>query len=138
MQHNRRILLVAFVVAASSSISAAAGGPGNPVPVTEVDGLCVAEDGSPTYDVRKDGTVDWGTFVGYLRYSESCLRCHEPDGAGSIYVPDLARRIKEIDFSRLTSDVTAGMKAVNTAEQLVMPSFANDRNVMCFIKKIYT
>jgi hypothetical protein len=27
---------------------------------------------------------------------------------------------------------------VNTAQQLVMPAFGNDKNVMCFIQEIYT
>ena len=30
-----------------------------------------------------DGKVDKKTFNGWRRYTESCMRCHGPDGAGS-------------------------------------------------------
>lgn len=138
MRRSRRIILTVLAVVATGSITAAAGGPGNPAPVKEEGGIWTAEGGSPTYDIRKDGTVDWGTFVGYLRYSESCLRCHGSDGAGSLYVPDFLQKIKGIDYSQFMTAITAGIKAVNTAQQLVMPTFANDRNVMCFSKEIYS
>lgn len=127
---------IAFVVGAGMAALAAA--PGSPDPVKEADGLWTARDGSPTYNIGPDGTVDWGTFVGYLRYSESCLRCHGPDGAGSAYVPALAGRLKDIDHSQFMAAVTNGIKAVSTAQQLVMPAFANNRNVTCFIDEIYS
>ena len=48
--------------------------------------LVLAADGDqPTekpYTV-KDGRVDKKTFNGWRRYTQSCLRCHGPDGAGS-------------------------------------------------------
>jgi cytochrome c len=40
------------------------------------------QDTEKPYTVT-DGKVDKKTFNGWRRYTESCLRCHGPDGAGS-------------------------------------------------------
>ena len=93
-------------------------------PVTESNGLWTDKDGAPTYNIAKDGTVDWGTFIGYLRYNDTCLRCHGPDGAGSSYAPDLTQSLQQIGYSQFIADVAGGIKSVNTAQQLVMPAFA--------------
>src|SRR6266496_1923537 len=42
----------------------------------------------------ENGKVDKKTFNGWRRYTESCLRCHVPDGAGSSYGPDLVDSVK--------------------------------------------
>ena len=138
MKAYSRIALVALALTMSGGIAATAAPPGNPKPATETNGLWTDKDGAPTYKIGKDGTVDWGTFVGYLRYNDTCLRCHGPDGAGSSYAPDLTQALKQINYSQFIAFVAGGIKQVNTAQQLVMPSFANDKNVMCFIQEIYT
>lgn len=138
MQPRRQITLIAVALVLGAGMAALAAAPGSPKPAREAGGLWTAADGSPTYQIGPDGAVDWGTFVGYLRYSESCLRCHGPDGAGSAYVPALAERLKEIDYSEFTAAVSNGIKEVSTARQLVMPRFKNNRNVMCFIDEIYS
>src|SRR5215467_10311814 len=51
--------------------------------------------GDKPYTV-KDGKVDKGTYNGWRRYTESCMRCHGPDGAGSSYAPDLTQSLKSI------------------------------------------
>ena len=42
----------------------------------------------------ENGKVDKGTYNGWRRYTESCMRCHGPDGAGSSYAPDLVESVK--------------------------------------------
>jgi len=133
-----RFFLAAFALAVGGGIAALAAGPGNPKPVKEVGGLWFDQNGAPTYNISKDGTLDWGTFVGYLRYSDNCLRCHGPDGAGSSYAPDLTQALQQITYAQFIADVAGGIKSVNTAQDLVMPAFATDKNVMCFINEIYS
>ena len=132
------VLAALAFVTAGGVATAFAAGPGDPKPVTESNGLWTDKDGAPTYNIAKDGTVDWGTFVGFLRYNDTCLRCHGPDGAGSSYAPDLTQALQQITYSQFIADVAGGIKAVNTAQQLVMPAFAEDKNVMCFIQEIYS
>lgn len=138
MQLASRLVIATVVFVTVGGIAVFAAAPGDPKPVTETKGLWTDKDGAPTYNIAKDGTVDWGTFVGYLRYNDTCLRCHGPDGAGSSYAPDLTQALKQLSYSEFIADVAGGIKAVNTAQQLVMPSFAEDKNVMCFIQEIYS
>jgi methanol metabolism-related c-type cytochrome len=132
-----RIALMTLALAGTGAAAALAAGPGNPRPVKEVGGLWFDKDGAPTYNISKDGTVDWGTMVGYLRYNSICLDCHGPDGAGSSYAPDLTQALKQIGYAQFIADVAGGIKSVNTAQDLVMPSFATNKNVMCFVNEIY-
>jgi methanol metabolism-related c-type cytochrome len=134
----RRIVLAALALATACRIVAFAAGPGDPQPVNQTGGMWTDKDGAPTYKIAQDGTVDWGTFIGYLRYNDTCMRCHGPDGSGSSYAPALTPVLKQIDYSQFIADVAAGIKTVNTAQQLVMPAFGDDKNVMCFIQEIYT
>jgi methanol metabolism-related c-type cytochrome len=127
-----------FILSAFGGIVAFAAAPGDPKAVAQTNGLWTDKDGAPTYQIAKDGSVDFGTFIGYLRYNDTCLRCHGPDGSGSSYAPDLTQALKQIDYSQFIADVAGGIKSVNTAQQLVMPSFAADKNVMCFIQELYT
>lgn len=138
MKVDWRVILTILALSIMGSIASFAGSLGDPQPVAQNGGLWTAKDGSPTYRISKDGTVDWGTFIGYLRYNDTCMRCHGPDGEGSSYAPALGASLKNINYSQFIADVAAGVKSVNTAQQLVMPAFANDKNVMCFISEIYS
>ncbi|HEY1932985.1 MAG TPA: c-type cytochrome, methanol metabolism-related [Acetobacteraceae bacterium] len=137
---KRRSWLVIATLASSmiGGIAALAPASGDPTLATEANGLWTDKDGAPTYNIGKDGTLDWGTFVGYLRYNDTCLRCHGPDGAGSSYAPDLTQALKQVNYAQFIADVAGGIKSVNTSQQLVMPAFAEDKNVMCFIQEIYS
>ena len=136
--HSRSVLAALALVIAGGVAADFAATPGNPQPVNQSGGLWTDKDGSPTYKIMKDGMVDWCTFIGYLRYNDTCMRCHGPDGMGSSYAPALAQSLNKIDYSLFIADVAAGIKTVNTAQQLVMPAFADDKNVMCFIQEIYS
>jgi methanol metabolism-related c-type cytochrome len=133
-----RILLLGLVFAIAGGTVARADAPGNPKAVTETNGLWTDQDGVPTYKIEKDGTVDWGTFVGYLRFNSICMVCHGPDGMGSTYAPALVDSLKHLTYAQFLATVAAGKRAVNSSQDLVMPAEGMNKNVMCFINEIYT
>ena len=112
-------------------------GAGDPKAVSSRDGEYLDKDGNPTFKIANDGTVDWYTYVGYLRYGANCLQCHGPDGLGSSYAPSLVDSLKSLSYGDFVSTVVAGKKEVNTAQEQVMPSFGTNMNVICCIDAIY-
>jgi methanol metabolism-related c-type cytochrome len=136
-----KLITVAAALMLAASVMSAdvayADGSGNPAAVKQTDGKYLDADGNPTYKVQPDGTVDWYTYSGFIRYSSECLRCHGPDGLGSSYAPSLVDALKTLSYSDFVGTVAAGKQAVNTAQDLVMPSFGTDKNVMCVIDDIY-
>ena len=110
---------------------------GNPQAVSSDDGKYMDKDGNPTFDIKPDGTVDYYTFAGYIRYTANCMQCHGPDGLGSSYGPVLVNSLQHLTYGDFLATVAGGKKDVNTAQQLVMPSFGDNKNVMCYIDAIY-
>lgn len=137
----RRVVRIAagvvFGMAVSLSAYAVGDGSGDPAGVAQDDGKWSDKKGNPTFKVGSDGTVDWYTYSGYIRYSSECLRCHGPDGMGSSYAPALYQSLKRLSYSDFYSIVAGGKKDVSTAQQLVMPANGLNKNVMCFIDDIY-
>jgi methanol metabolism-related c-type cytochrome len=97
------------------------------------DGKYFTADGVPTFNVTEDGAVDWYTFSGFRRYHSECHVCHGPDGQGSSYAPALADVTMRLDYYDFVSTVAGGKQVGNN----VMPSFGDNRNVMCYIDDIY-
>jgi methanol metabolism-related c-type cytochrome len=91
---------------------------------------------APPYTVE-NGHVDKGTFNGYRRYGESCLRCHGPDGAGSSYAPDLTNSLKTMTKDQFEEVVVNGRQNVTTSADNVMPAFGTTEDVMDYIDDIY-
>jgi hypothetical protein len=60
---------VALLVCAFLYRNVWADGSGNPAALKEANGEYYDKGGNPTYKVEPDGTVDWYTFSGYLRYN---------------------------------------------------------------------
>lgn len=87
--------------------------------------------------VIQDGKVDKNTYNGWRRYTESCMRCHGPDGAGSSYAPDLTTSLKSMSEDKFMETVMAGRVNVGQATQNVMPTFANVEDVAMYINDIY-
>lgn len=87
--------------------------------------------------VIKDGKVDKATYNGWRRYTESCLRCHGPDGAGSSYAPSLVDSLKTMSEDQFNEVVVNGRMDVNTANQNVMPPFGTVVDVMSYLHDIY-
>jgi methanol metabolism-related c-type cytochrome len=94
------------------------------------------DSGDKPYTV-KDGKVDKATYNGWRRYTESCLRCHGPDGAGSSYAPSLADSLKQMSEDQFKEVVVNGRKNVNTAAENVMPPFGEVEDVMLYLDDIY-
>ena len=129
----------ALVILASAfaATAACADGSGDPAVASSDNGKYVDKDGNPTYKVGEDGTVDWYTYSGFRRYHSDCHVCHGPNGEGSSYAPALAESLKTLSYSDFTNIVTNGRKNVDAANDKVMPAFASNVNVMCFIDDIY-
>lgn len=96
-----------------------------------------AQEEDKPYEVAEDGTVDWYTFSGFRRYHAECHTCHGPDGLGSSFAPALAHSLKTMSYGDFLEIVVNGRQNVGTAADNVMPAFAENRNVMCFIDDIY-
>lgn len=101
-------------------------------------GKYTTEDGTPTYNIQPDGTMDWYTYSGYRRYHAECHVCHGPDGMGSTYAPALANSLKTMTYEQFMEIVVNGKQniGVGTADQ-VMPAFGENKNVMCYLDDLY-
>jgi len=85
----------------------------------------------------KDGVVDWYTFSGFRRYHSECHVCHGPDGMGSTFAPALAESLKTMPYDQFLEIVVNGKQESGATGQKVMPAFAVNKNVMCFVDDIY-
>jgi methanol metabolism-related c-type cytochrome len=111
--------------------------PADPAAVSSDDGKYFDKDGRPTFKVDKDGKVDFYSYIGYVRYTANCMHCHGPDGLGSTYAPSLVNSLKSLDYADVMTIVANGKKDVSESSQLVMPSFGENKNIMCYIDAIY-
>jgi methanol metabolism-related c-type cytochrome len=106
-------------------------------PASSKDGKNFSANGDPTYDISPDGTVDWYTFSGFIRYNSECLRCHGPDGMGSSYAPALLDSVKSMDYDTFLATVAQGKQDLAGGQEKVMPSLGLNKNVMCYIDDIF-
>ncbi len=84
-----------------------------------------------------DGKVDKKTFNGWRRYTESCMRCHGPDGAGSSYAPSLVNSVKHMTQDEFNDIVVNGRTNVNAASENVMPPFGEVEDVVSYLDDIW-
>jgi mono/diheme cytochrome c family protein len=103
-------------------------------------GLVLAAEGQQAsekpYTVQ-DGKVDKKPFNGWRRYTESCLRCHGPDGAGSSYGPDLVDSAKRLTQDEFNEVVVNGRTNVTAASTSVMPPFGEVEDVVTYLDDIW-
>jgi len=99
------------------------------------EGKWVLKDGSPTYNILADGTVDWFTYSGFRRYHSECHVCHGPEAQGSSYAPALVESLKTIDYQKYFGIVASGQVGID--KNNVMPALGDNKNVMCYIDDIY-
>lgn len=85
----------------------------------------------------ENGKVDKKTYNGWRRYTESCMRCHGPDGAGSSYAPDLVNSVKHMTLDQFNEIVVNGRTNVSAATQNVMPPFGTVEDVMDYLDDIW-
>ena len=109
----------------------------DPAAVKSEDGKYLDKDGTPTFKVAADGTVDWYTYSGYRRYHSECHVCHGPDGMGSSYAPALKDSLKTMSYPDFLGVVASGRKNVTTAQENVMPAFGDNPNVACYMDDLY-
>lgn len=95
------------------------------------------EDQNAKPYVVKNGKVDQHTYNGWRRYTESCMRCHGPDGAGSSYAPDLTDSLKHMTEEQFKEVVINGRQNVNQANEKVMPPFGEVEDVVLYLDDIY-
>jgi methanol metabolism-related c-type cytochrome len=110
---------------------------GDPKAVSSEDGKFVDKDGNPTFAIKPDGTTDYYTFAGYMRYTANCMQCHGPDGLGSSYGPVLVNSLQHLTYIDVMGLIAGGKKDVNASHTLVMPAFGENKNVMCYVDAIY-
>ena len=126
-----------FLAVFLSTAAVAADGSGDPTVVKNEDGKYYDKDGTPTYKVAPDGTVDWYTYSGFRRYHSECHVCHGPDAEGSSFAPGLKESLKRISYADFLEVVVNGRKNVNTAAENVMPSFGTNPNVSCYMDDLF-
>jgi len=145
-KHTKTSVIVVAVLAGVANLATKALAEG-PKPVTLSDGSKTQEgandqggkwmlpDGTPTYHVNPDNTLDWYSYSGFRRYHDAggCTQCHGPDGEGSTYGPALVKSLKTMPYRAFVELVTNGRERPGS----VMPPFAGNTNVMCYIDDIY-
>jgi methanol metabolism-related c-type cytochrome len=95
----------------------------------------LAQDQKP-YSIT-DGKVDKGTFNGWRRYTDACMRCHGPDGSGSSYGPALMESLKTMPYETFLDTVINGRQNVTASQKNVMPAFGEVQDVAMNIDDIY-
>ncbi|KXF77815.1 cytochrome C [Paramesorhizobium deserti] len=105
--------------------------------VSDEDGKYFDKDGTPTFNIKEDGTVDWYTYSGYRRFNSECHVCHGADGAGSTFAPALANSLKTMSYADFLQTVAEGRQNVGSGKENVMPSFGDNKNVYCYLDDIY-
>src|SRR5215212_9128202 len=90
----------------------------DPTAVKSEDGKYLDKEGTPTFKVAPDGSVDWYTYSGYRRYHSECHVCHGPDGMGSTYAPALQDSLKAMSYGDFVGVIASGRKNGNS----VMPA----------------
>ena len=134
----RKVLGAAVLITALSATGAAAAdGSGDPTAVKSEDGKYYDKEGTPTYKVGSDGTVDWYTYSGFRRYHSDCHTCHGPDAEGSSFAPALKDSLKRLSYADFLEVVASGRKNVSTASENVMPAFGTNPNVSCYMDDIF-
>ena len=131
------VLVLVPLSLAGSGVAQAADDKEKAAAVKDDDGKYSDADGTPTFKIQDDGTVDWYTFSGYRRYNSACNVCHGPDGVGSSYAPALADTLKNMDYGTFLSIVAEGRKNVGGGKENVMPAFGDNKNVYCYLDDIY-
>ena len=132
MTHSR-LALASIVVFGLLQVPAAVG----PTEKKEKDGKWETADGSPTYQITNDGTVDWYTFSGFRRYHSECHVCHGPDGEGSTYAPGLIESLKTMTYPDFMLVVASGREVMRADKQSKMPALGDNPNVMCYMDDLW-
>lgn len=115
--------------------------------VYKEDGKYFDKDDNPTYhfDVKKDERSgqdvkvwDWATYNGNRRYHAECHVCHGPLGLGSSFAPALVESLKKLSYDEFRDVVISGRTVSQPdGSSNVMPTFGNNKNIMCYLDDFY-
>lgn len=130
-------IVLAVVIVLAPGMAKGIDGSGDPKAVKQEDGKYFDKDGTPTFNIKSDGTVDWYTYSGYRRYHSECHVCHGPDGEGSSYGPPVKESLKRMSYAEFLEVVINGRVNVGTASQSVMPALGTNANVACYLDDIF-
>ncbi len=133
----KRISPIGLALCACAFLAGCGGIDDSQSAVRNADGKYYDREDNPTFKVQRDGTVDWYTFSGYARYTSTCVVCHGPDGGGTTFAPALSKSLKTLGYRQFVGTVTEGRKIFSAAEGTAMPSFRQNKNVMCYLDNIY-
>ena len=78
--------------------------------------------------------VDFGTYNGFRRYHSECHVCHGPAGLGSSYAPALMKSLQDLSYNEFIDVIVRGRTGLNNS---IMPSFADNMNVLPYLPDIY-
>ena len=137
MKTTKLAIAFALAMASAAPVNVRAEPPGDPAAVKNDDGKYRDKNGDPTYKVSQDGTVDWYLYSGFRRYHSECHVCHGPDGEGSTYAPALKTSLKTVGYAEFYGIVVSGRQNLSAGNEKVMPTFADNKNVMCYLDDIY-
>ncbi len=132
------VMGLAFILSPAAPLVARAAPPGDPTAVKQdEDGIWRDKNGDPTYKIGADGAVDWATYEGFRRYNSTCDVCHGFDGNGSSFAPALKDSLTTISYAEFYGIVAFGRRNFRNGQDLVMPAWQDNKNVMCYINDIY-
>ncbi len=103
----------------------------------EADGKYLLPDGTMTFNIAADGTVDWYTYSGYKRYHSECHVCHGPHAEGSTFAPALKDSLKVLDYTTFVTTVMSGRIRDEGGTKYIMPALGDNKNVVCFMDDLY-
>lgn len=83
------------------------------------------------------GKVDFGTYNGFRRYHSMCHTCHGPDALGSSFGPSLVESLKTLTYLQFVKVVALGRTTNRGGTIFVMPSYAENKDVVEYIDDIY-
>ena len=132
-------LLAAVFVSHASAQTAEPAAPAAPAAAKSMgaEGKWTTKDGSPTYNIEADGTLDWFAYSGFRRYHSECHVCHGPEAQGSTYAPALVDSLKSMDYPTFLGIVASGQQNKRFQNNSIMPALGDNKNFMCYVDDIY-
>ncbi len=138
MTISKLMLGLGFALVLATPLVARADPSGDPAAVKQDEnGLWRDKDGDPTYKIGADGAADWAAYEGFRRFNSTCEVCHGFDGDGSSFAPALKDSLKTISYAEFYGIVVSGKQDLGAGQEKVMPAFADNKNVMCYLDDIY-
>ena len=109
--------------------------------IAVMSGAGIAKAESDAWEKRPykmvGGKVDFGTYNGFRRYHSMCHTCHGPDALGSSFGPSLVESMKTLSYLQFVEVVALGRTTNLGGTTFVMPSFAENKDVVEYIDDIY-